>query len=48
MKMKKMRPVETVLRMGEREIKENGGRGKFKMYCKYFCNVTMYPSTTII
>jgi hypothetical protein len=25
----KMRPAETILRMGEGEIKENDGRGKF-------------------
>jgi hypothetical protein len=33
----KMRPVETILRIGEERIKENGGGVEFRMYCKHFC-----------
>jgi hypothetical protein len=42
MKMKKMRPVETILRMGVGRMKKNGGGGESKLYCKHFgkcCNV---------
>jgi hypothetical protein len=47
----KMRPVETVLRMGGREIKESDGGGESKIYCKHFCkchNVPQYSNNTII
>jgi hypothetical protein len=45
----KVRSVEIILRMGEKEIKENDrGMNLAKIYCKHFVNVTMYPSTTII
>jgi hypothetical protein len=41
----KMRPVETVLRIGGGEVKENDGRGEFKLdiYCKHFCNCHNVP-----
>jgi hypothetical protein len=42
----KMRPVETILGMGEGEIKNDGG-GEFNCYpVRTFVNVTIYPSTT--
>jgi hypothetical protein len=40
----KMRPVETILRKGERrERRMVEGVNSTKIYCKYFVNVTMYP-----
>jgi hypothetical protein len=44
----KMRPVQTILRMGGEKIKEDGGAGEFKIYRKHFCNMSQCnPSTTI-
>jgi hypothetical protein len=38
MKMEKIRPIESVLKRGGREMKENDGGGdEFKIYCKHFC-----------
>jgi hypothetical protein len=40
----KMRPVETILRMGGREIKENDGRVNLtKIYCEHFCKCDNVP-----
>jgi hypothetical protein len=34
---RKIRPVGTILRMGEKGIKENDEGGEFNIYCKHFC-----------
>jgi hypothetical protein len=40
----KMRPVETVLRMGGEGIKKNdGGINLTKIYCKHFCKCHNVP-----
>jgi hypothetical protein len=39
----KIRPVETILGMGGREIKENDGRGEFMLYYKHFCKCHIVP-----
>jgi hypothetical protein len=42
----KMRPVETIPRMGERGIKENdGGVNSSMTYCGIFVNATRYPNS---
>jgi hypothetical protein len=40
---RKARPVETVPRIGEGRIKENGGRGEFKTHGKHFCKCHSVP-----
>jgi hypothetical protein len=41
---RKMRPVETILGMGEWEIKDNDGGGEFNYdYCKKFCKYHNVP-----
>jgi hypothetical protein len=39
----KMRSVETVLRLGERRIKENDGRGRTLQRYKHFCKCHNAP-----
>jgi hypothetical protein len=45
-----MRTVKTVLRMKEGEIKENDGRGEFKLWCilRIFVNVPPVQNNMII
>jgi hypothetical protein len=38
----KMRPVDTIVRMGEGRIKENDGGGEFN-YCQHFCKCHNVP-----
>jgi hypothetical protein len=42
----KMRAVKTIPAMGRGEIKDNdGGVNSITIYCKSFCNVTVYPQS---
>jgi hypothetical protein len=44
----KMRHVETIPGIWEREIKGNDGEGEFNCDIRTFVNVTKYPSTTVL
>jgi hypothetical protein len=39
----KIRPVETILRMGGEEIRENDGGGNLRFIISTFVNATMHP-----
>jgi hypothetical protein len=44
-----MRPDETILRMGRKEIKEKNGKLNSPMkHCKNFVNVTMHPQYKMV
>jgi methylphosphotriester-DNA--protein-cysteine methyltransferase len=43
-----MRPVETIQEWGIKENDWEVGVNSTKIYCKNFCNVTMYPQNNNI